>query len=122
MASVNRVELIGYAGSDPEVKNFENGGSLVRLSFATTDSYMDKKGDKIESTEWHKLIFRSNQAKYVEQNVKKGYQLFIEGRLKTRSFDDKDNKKIYVTEIHVYNVQILGSKAKADNVPEGQEY
>ena len=124
MAHENLVVLMGYAGKDPEVKEFPNGGSIVRLSMGTSDSYIDKSGARHESTEWHTVIFRNSMSKYVSQNVKKGYGLYVRGKIKTRSYD-KDGIKTFVTEIHADSVQITSKQSEAksslDNVPEANE-
>ncbi|MFZ7121744.1 MAG: single-stranded DNA-binding protein [Eubacteriaceae bacterium] len=108
--SVNRVLLIGFCGKDPEIKTFENS-KVANFTLATTEKgYTTKSGQQIpEKTEWHNIVVWGGLAKVVENYVKKGTQLFIEGKLRTRSWDNKDGNKRYTTEIYVDNLQLLGS-------------
>lgn len=111
MASVNKVIILGYVGKDPEVKTIPSGTKVASFSVATTDGYVDKKtNQKVETTEWHKLVAWSGLAGIVESYVKKGTQVYIEGKLKTRKWDDKEGKTHYSTEITVDNLVLLGSK------------
>jgi single-strand DNA-binding protein len=111
--SVNKVILVGNVGKDPEVRHFENDGAVANFPIATTErGYTTRNGQEIpERTEWHNVVAWRGLAKIVESYVKKGTQIFIEGKLRTRSYDDKDGNKRYVTEIYADNIQLLGRKS-----------
>lgn len=96
MAGVNKVILVGNLGKDPEIMTFENGVKRAAVSVATTESYKDKEGNWVEQTEWHNVVLWRWLA---EKNVIKGDQVYVEGKIKTRSWDDKDGNKRYTTEI-----------------------
>jgi len=117
---LNKVTLIGRVGKDPQVKQFSNGNSIVEFSIATDDSYKDKEGNKVEQTDWHniKSTFKSLNST-IEKYVKKGMQVYVEGKIKTRSYDDKDGNKRYVTEIVADKVLFL-SRPEA-NAGESQD-
>jgi single-strand DNA-binding protein len=106
----NSVRLIGRVGQNPEIVKFENGGQIAKFSLATDESYKDKDGKKVEQTEWHNLVVRNGLTKVVEQYVTKGQELCIEGSLSTRSWEDKEGKKHYATEIIVEDMLMLGAK------------
>ena len=106
----NSVTLIGRVGKEPKIVNFENGGRIANFSLATSDSYRNKAGEKIEETQWHNLVVRDGMVKIVEDFVKKGKEIAIEGKLVTRSWDDKEGNKHYVTEVLVNDVLLLGRK------------
>ncbi|MBC8464480.1 MAG: single-stranded DNA-binding protein [Bacteroidetes bacterium] len=116
MASVNKVILVGNLGKDPEVRHFEDGGSLATFSIATSDSYIKKdSGEKIVRTEWHNVVTRGGlAAKVVEPYLKKGQSVYIEGRLRTRSSEDKDGNTRYTTEVVCDNLEMLGGKRSED--------
>lgn len=112
MRGVNKVILVATVGKDPEVKYMPSGGAVVNLSAATNESWKDKQtGEKKERTEWHKLTFYNRLAEIVGEYVRKGQQLYIEGRLRTRDYE-KDGQKHYITEIMVDEMQMLGGKAQ----------
>lgn len=114
---INKVILIGNVGQDPEVRytgDASNGAKVATVRLATTERYRDRSGNLQEHTEWHSVVVWRNQADVVEKYVKKGTQLYIEGRLRTRSWDDQNGNKRYVTEIVADTLQLLGRK------PEGQ--
>lgn len=119
--SLNKVMLIGNVGRDPEVRYLENSGNakVATFTLATTERYRDRNGEMRENTEWHNIVAWRNSADVVERFVKKGTQLYVEGRLRTRSWDDQTGNKRYTTEILVDNLQLLGKKA--DN-PASQGY
>ncbi len=106
----NKVQLIGHVGNDPEVVSLESGKKLAKFSIATNDSYKNAKGEKVEDTQWHNLVVWNKTAEIVEQYVKKGNELAIEGKLTSRSYDDKEGNKRYVTEIIVSELLMLGNK------------
>lgn len=106
----NSVSLIGRVGVEPKIVKFENGSSIANFTLATDESYKNKKGEKVEETQWHNLVVRNGLVKVVESYVKKGQELVIEGRLTTRSWEDKEGQKHYTTEILVNDLLMLGGK------------
>ena len=110
MAGVNKVILLGHLGKDPEAFTFENGVKKVSFSLATTESYKDKDGNRIDQTEWHNIVLWRGLADVAEKYLNKGSQVYVEGKIKTRAWDDKDGNKRYTTEIVVNNMQMLGGK------------
>jgi single-strand DNA-binding protein len=108
MASVNKVILVGNLGKDPELRYTPGGQAVCDLRLATTDSYTGKDGEKKESTEWHTVVVWGKQAENCSQYLSKGRQVYVEGRLRTRSWDDKEGKKQYRTEVVAQTVQFLG--------------
>ena len=117
--SLNKAMLIGNVGRDPEVRYLEgnNGAKVATFTLATTERYRDRNGETRENTEWHNIVAWRNTADVVEKFVRKGTQLYIEGRIRTRSWDDQSGNKRYTTEILADNLQLLGKKT--DN-PGGQ--
>lgn len=107
---VNKVILIGNVGADPEVKYLEGGTAVANLRLATTESYKNKNGEKVEQTEWHSIVLWRGLAEIVEKYVHKGMRLYIEGRIRTRSWDDQNGTKRYTTEIWADNMQMLSFK------------
>ena len=108
---VNKVFLIGRLGKDPVIKHFENGGAIAEFTLATDDSYKDKQGNKVEQTDWHNIkINFPKLAEVAEKYLKKGSLVHIEGKIKTRSYDDKDGNKRYITEVVVEGFKMLDSK------------
>ncbi|MDY0201512.1 MAG: single-stranded DNA-binding protein [Bacteroidales bacterium] len=108
--SVNKVILVGNVGKDPEVRHLEGGISVARFPLATNESYTDKSGQRVTQTEWHNIVVWRGQAEIVEKYVKTGKLLYIEGKLRTNVYDDKETGiKKYFTEIHCSNFRFLGS-------------
>lgn len=107
MSSVNKVILIGRLGKDPELKYIADNVPVARFSLATSETYKDKTGNKVENTEWHNIVAWRSQAEFAEKFLKKGKLIYIEGKIKSRSWDDKDGVKRYTTEIIVDNFMIL---------------
>ena len=107
-AMKNKVQLIWNVGNDPEIKTFEGGRKLANLTIATNDSYKNDKGEKVEQTEWHKVVAWGKTAEIIEKYVTKGLQIGIEGKLTHRSYDDKNGEKRYITEVVVNDVLLLG--------------
>ena len=99
MSSLNKVMLIGRLGKDPEAYHFDSGRIKVSFPLATSDSYTNKEGVKVEETEWHNVVMWGKQAEIAEKYLRKGKLVFIEGRIKTRTWDDKDGNKRYTTEV-----------------------
>ena len=119
--SLNKVMLIGNVGKDPEVRYLDGtsgSAKVATFTLATTERYRDRNGETRENTEWHNIVAWRGNADVVERFVKKGTQLYIEGRIRTRSWDDQTGNKRYTTEIMVDNLQLLGKKS--DN-PGGQQ-
>ena len=108
MASINKVILIGNLGKDPELRYTPGGQAVCDLSIATTDQWTDKSGERKEQTEWHRVVVWGKQAENCSQYLTKGRQCYIEGRLRTRQWDDKEGNKRYTTEIVAQTVQFLG--------------
>ena len=106
----NKVSLIGNLGNNPEVKVFESGKKMVRLSLATSENYKNASGEKVEETQWHNLVAWGKTADIAEKYLQKGSELAIEGRLTYRSYDDKNGEKKYITEIIVNELMMLGKK------------
>ncbi|MDR3227668.1 MAG: single-stranded DNA-binding protein [Prevotellaceae bacterium] len=113
--TLNKVMIIGNAGKDPELRHLDNGVSVVTLPVATTERYKDKNGDTKEQTEWHNIVFWRQLAEFAEKYVRKGSQLFIEGRLRTRNWEDQSGNKKYVTEIVADNIRLLGRRPDSNN-------
>ncbi len=110
MASVNKVILIGNLGRDPETRYMPDGGAITNISVATTDVWKDKNGEKQEKTEWHRVAFFGKLAEIAGEYLKKGSQVYVEGRLQTRKWQDKDGNDKYTTEIVADRMQMLGSR------------
>jgi single-strand DNA-binding protein len=108
----NKVTLIGNAGKQPEVLNFDNNKKLAKVSLATTESYKNQKGEWINNTTWHNLVAWGPTAAFMERNVQKGQEIMIEGKLVSRSYDADGGKK-YITEIEVTDVMLIGKKSNA---------
>jgi len=104
----NKVQLIGNLGNDPEIVNLDNGNKIAKFSLATNESYKDASGQKQTKTDWHNLIAWGKTAEIVEKYVTKGKELAIEGKLTTRSWEDKDGMKRYSTEVVVNELLMLG--------------
>ncbi|HUH50708.1 MAG TPA: single-stranded DNA-binding protein [Flavobacterium sp.] len=104
----NKVQLIGRLGQDPEIINFADGNKMAKFSLATDESYKDKSGNKVERTEWHNIVVKGGLVKVVETYVTKGKEIAIEGRLSSRSYDDKEGNKRYITEITCNELLMLG--------------
>ena len=110
MASVNKVILIGNLGRDPETRYTTGGDAVTNLNIATTDTWRDKSGEKQEKTEWHRVVLFGRQAEIAGEYLKKGRSVYIEGRLQTRKYTDKDGVEKYSTEIVGDRMQLLGSR------------
>ena len=108
--SINKVILVGNAGRDPEVRHLDSGVAVATFTLATSESYVAKNGDRVTTTEWHNIVLWRGLAEVAEKYVKKGKQLYIEGRIRTRSYEDKDGQKKYVTEIYGDVMKLLGSR------------
>src|SRR5580698_5184089 len=111
MSGVNKVILIGNLGKDPEVRYLEGGVAVANFPLATTEVHKNRAGEKVESTEWHNIVLWRGLAEVAEKLLKKGMQVYIEGRLRTRSWEDKDGSKKRATEVVGENLTILGRKS-----------
>ena len=133
MASVNKVILIGNLGRDPEIRYMPSGDAVANLRIATTDKFKDRNGEQQEVTEWHSVAFFGKQAEICGQYLKKGSQVYVEGSLRTRKWQDKDGNDRYTTEIRGDRMQMLGGRggggggggmaefdAPPDNAPKGK--
>lgn len=110
MASVNKVILIGNLGRDPETRYMPSGDAITNITLATTDNWKDKNGEKQERTEWHRVAFFGKLAEIAGEYLKKGSQVYVEGRLQTRKWQDKDGQDRYTTEIVADRMQMLGGR------------
>ena len=114
MASVNKVIIVGNLGRDPETRYLPSGEAVTNISIATTDTWKDKAtGEKKEATEWHRVAFFGRLAEIAGEYLKKGSQVYVEGSLRTRKWQDKEGKDRYTTEIRADVMQMLGSRAGA---------
>jgi single-strand DNA-binding protein len=107
----NKVQLIGNLGANPEVKTTENGKTLARFSIATTDSYKNAKGEKVDDTHWHQIVAWGKTAELAEKYLQKGSKLSIEGKLTNRSYEDKEGIKRYITEVVANELLFLDNKS-----------
>lgn len=110
MASVNKVIILGNLGNDPEVRYLPSGDAVCNFSVATTESFKDKSGEKKEHTEWHRISFFGKLAEVSGEYLKKGSPVYVEGRIKTRKWQDKEGNDKYSTEIVGERLQLLGGK------------
>ena len=113
--SINKVMLIGRLGQDPELKYTPSGAAVANFSLATTESWSDKSGQRQEKTEWHRIVVWGKLAELCNQYLAKGRQAFVEGSLQTRSWDDQNGQKRYMTEVVARNIQFLGGQPSASN-------
>ena len=117
--SVNKVILVGNVGKDPETKHLDKGVAVSNFPLATSESYTAKTGEKISNTEWHNIVAWRGLAEVVEKYVKKGSRLYVEGRIKTRNWDDKEGVKHYITEIFAENIELLDRReGQAETAPQ----
>jgi single-strand DNA-binding protein len=114
MAGINKVIIVGRLGTDPEVKSVGSGQTVARLSVATSENWTDKNGQKQERTEWHRIVVWGKLGELVGRHLSKGRQVYVEGRLQTRSWEDNQGQKKYTTEIVANNVQFLGAAPGAE--------
>lgn len=111
--SLNKVMLIGNTGKDPEIRHLENESMVANFPLATTERYKDKNGEWQEQTEWHNIVCWRTLAERVEKYVKKGSQLFVEGKIRTNNWVDQSGQKRYSIEILADNIQLLGKKSES---------
>lgn len=115
--ALNKVLLIGNLGKDPEVRTTEQDVKVAQFPLATSESYKDRDGNKVENTEWHNIVAWRGLAEICEKYARKGSSLFVEGRLKTRSWEDRDGQRRYVTEVVAENIQLLGRRGDGGERP-----
>ena len=113
MAGVNKAILVGRLGKDPEIKYTPSGTAIANFTMATSENYKDKDGQKQERTEWHRIVAFGKLAEICGEYLAKGKQVYVEGRIQTRSWDDKDGNKKYMTEIVANIMQMLGKAAES---------
>lgn len=111
MAGLNKVILIGNLGKDPEIKNLESGSCVANFSIATSETYKDKQGEKVEKTEWHNIVLWNKTAEIAGKYLTKGSTVCIEGKITTRTWENEQGEKRYVTEIVGSNLTMLGGKS-----------
>jgi single-strand DNA-binding protein len=115
MASVNKATLLGYLGADPEIRYLQNGDAVANLRLATSESWKDKEtGEKREQTEWHRVVFFRRLAEIVSEYLKKGAQIYVEGRIRTRKWQDKEGQDRYTMEIEASEMKMLGGRRSDD--------
>lgn len=108
--SVNKVILIGNVGKDPDVRHLENGTTKASFSLATSESYKNREGNWEQKTEWHNVVAWRQTAEYADKNIKKGLQIYVEGKITNRQYDDKDGNKRYICEIVADTIRLLGKR------------
>lgn len=121
MASVNKVILIGNLGRDPEVRFLPSGEAVANFSIATTEKWKDKSGEMKEQTEWHRIAFFGRQAEICGEYLRKGSAVYVEGRLQTRKWTDKDGNERYTTEVRGDRMQLLGGRGGGGSEPMSRE-
>ncbi len=124
MAGVNKVILLGNLGKDPEVRRLDDGRGVANFSLATSETYKKKSGEKVTNTEWHNIVLWSPLADIAESYLKKGSQVYIEGKISNRSYEDKDGVKKYISEVVGRDITLLGrapENQSTDNFPVEKE-
>lgn len=119
MAGVNKVILIGNLGKDPEVRYLDNGVAVANFSLATTESYKNKEGERVSQTEWHNIVLWRGLAEIAEKFLKKGSAVYIEGKIRSRKWEDKEGNTRYTTEILADNMTMLGKREDNTTQPSG---
>ncbi len=110
MSGVNKVILLGNLGKDPEIRHLENGRAVTNFTLATSEVYKNREGNKVTNTEWHNVVLWTPLAEVAEKFLKKGSQVYIEGKITTRSYDDKDGNKRYITEVVGRELTLVGGR------------
>jgi len=108
--SVNKAILVGNVGKDPEVRHLEGGTSVARFTLATSETYKNKSGEVVKNTEWHNIVAWRQLADLADKYIRKGGQIYVEGKITNRQYDDKDGNKRYISEIVADNIRLLGRK------------
>ncbi len=123
MAGINKVIIVGNLGNDPEMRTMPNGEAVANISVATSESWTDKNtGERREITEWHRIVFYRRQAEVAGQYLRKGSQVYVEGRLRTRKWQDQNGQDRYTTEIQGDVLQMLGSRNQGGDFGSGQSW
>lgn len=120
MAGINKVILLGNLGRDPEIRSLENGAMVAKFPLATSETYKNRNGERVETTEWHNVVMWRGLAEIAEKYLRKGSRVYIEGKIRTRSYDDKDGNKKYITEIEADNMLMLdgrGDRPDSGGIP-----
>jgi single-strand DNA-binding protein len=121
MAGVNKVILLGNLGKDPDTKYTQNGGTVCTFSLATTETYKDNEsGEKKQNTEWHRIVTFGRLAEVAAEYLRKGSQVYIEGSIRLRQWEDKDGNKRSVTQIHARSMQLLGKPPEGEKSEPGE--
>jgi len=113
MAGVNKAILVGNLGRDPELRTTPNGQSVVNFTLATSETWTDKSGERVERTEWHRIVVWGRTAEMCNQYLSKGRTVYVEGRIQTREWEDKDGNKRYTTEINANTVNFIGPRGSS---------
>ncbi|GAA4416479.1 hypothetical protein GCM10023187_47930 [Nibrella viscosa] len=121
MAGVNKVILVGNLGSDPEVRYLDGGSVVARFNIATSESYTNRNGERVEQTEWHRIELWDNLAKVAEQYLRKGNQVYIEGKLKTETWQDKDGAQRSGVRVRATSMQLIGGRPNSGDVQDSGE-
>jgi len=121
MGSLNKVMLIGHLGRDPEVRSLPSGTSVANFSLATSENWKNKEGKPEERTEWHRIVVFGKQAEICKEYLSKGRQVYLEGRLQTKEWQDKEGQKRTTTEIIAHKIVFLGAKGQAPTAEAGEE-
>ena len=122
MSGLNKVQIIGHLGADPETRYMPNGKAVTNIRVATSETWKDRDtGDKKEKTEWHSIVFFDKLAEIAGEYLRKGSQVYVEGKLQTRKWQDKEGKDRYTTEIIAQQMQMLGGKPQGDRPVRQQE-
>ena len=112
----NKVQLIGFMGKDADVKHFDNGKVVASFTMATSESYKNASGKKVTDTQWHNLVAWGKQAEVIEKYTKKGSEIAIEGKLVSRTYEDKEGIKRYITEVFINELLLIGKKEEKEAV------
>ena len=118
---INKVILTGNLGKDPDIQTFDSGVKKASFPIATSEEYKDKEGNKVQQTEWHNIVLWRGMAEVAEKYLNKGNQVYIEGKIKTRSWEDKDGNKRYITEIVGDNMTMLGGRRQQNGENQGDD-
>ena len=123
MSGINKVILVGNLGKDPEVRYLEGGTAVAKFPLATSETYKNKEGQKVDSTEWHNIVMWRGLAEIAEKFLKKGSLVYIEGKIRTRAYDDKEGNKRYATEIIADSMTMLGRRSdETSHTPANTEF
>ena len=117
MSGVNKVILVGNLGKDPEVRYLDSGVAVANFSLATTENYKNKQGEKVSQTEWHNIVLWRGLAEVAEKWLKKGSSVYVEGKIRSRKWEDKEGNTRYTTEILADNMTMLGGKSSTAGIP-----